>query len=103
MPKKRYTSRRTRGYTPLNMDRLAGMPRVESDAQGRESTVRRVRGSERSYRCPGCEQLIAPGTPHVVAWRNDDIMGAQAGLDARRHWHSSCWAARGRRGPQRRR
>ena len=34
---------------------------------------------------------IPPGTPHVVAWpegREDD----------RRHWHTACWSARGRRG-----
>lgn len=98
----RYVSRKKLPYRPLDMDRLASMPRVETDAQGRESTVRRVRGSAKSYRCPGCDQMIPPNTPHVVAWSNDNFMGAQAGMDERRHWHSSCWEARGRRGPQRR-
>lgn len=103
MPKKRYTSRRTRGYTPLDMDRLSSMPRVETDAWGRESTVRRVRGSDKTYRCPGCDQLIGAGTPHVVAWANEHLMGPAAALEERRHWHSSCWQARDRRGPRRRR
>lgn len=55
--------------------------------------VRQVAGtaSARPYRCPGCDQELRSGTPHVVAWpdgRPDD----------RRHWHTACWAARGRRG-----
>lgn len=103
MPKKRFTSRKTRGYTPLNMDRLTSVPRVEVGLDGRESTVRHVRGSDKTYRCPGCDHLIGPHTAHVVAWANDDIMGPGAGLEGRRHWHSSCWQARERRGPQRRR
>jgi hypothetical protein len=55
--------------------------------------VRRVAGNApgRAYRCPGCDQELDGGTPHVVAWpegRSDD----------RRHWHTACWGARGRRG-----
>jgi hypothetical protein len=55
--------------------------------------VRSLSGSAtgRSYRCPGCDQELAGGTPHVVVWpegREDD----------RRHWHTACWAARTRRG-----
>ncbi len=55
--------------------------------------VRRVAGSApgRAYRCPGCDHELDGGTPHVVAWpegRSDD----------RRHWHTACWSARGRRG-----
>ena len=32
--------------------------------------VRRVAGSApgRAYRCPGCDQELDGGTPHVVAW-----------------------------------
>lgn len=48
----------------------------------------------RSYRCPGCDQLIAPGRPHVVAWPAHD-----ADARDRRHWHTACWAARDRRLP----
>ena len=55
--------------------------------------VRRVAGtsSARSYRCPGCDQELRPGTPHVVAW-------PEGQPDDRRHWHTACWEARGRRG-----
>ena len=103
MPKKRHVSRKRLGYTPLDLDRLGSMPRVEQGSDGRESNVRRVRGSEKPYRCPGCDQLIAPGTPPVVAWPADHLLGAGAAVEERRHWHSSCWATRDRRGPTRRR
>ena len=57
--------------------------------------VRSVTGeSAKTYRCPGCDQEIRPGVPHVVAWR-------QADAEDRRHWHTPCWQARGRRGPWR--
>nr|WP_081639880.1 ATP/GTP-binding protein [Actinomadura flavalba] len=52
----------------------------------------------KAYRCPGCDQEIRPGVPHVVAWRADERQGAED----RRHWHRPCWAARGRRAPRRR-
>jgi hypothetical protein len=38
----------------------------------------------KTYRCPGCQQEIRPGTPHFVVVERDDVEG-------RRHWHSSCW------------
>lgn len=55
--------------------------------------VRALAGSAalKAYRCPGCDQELPAGTPHVVAW-------PAGSPDDRRHWHSACWAARGRRG-----
>jgi hypothetical protein len=59
--------------------------------------VRRVSGaaSSKPYRCPGCDQLILPATPHVVVWpENPSLLAAIGGaqsLDERRHWHSACW------------
>ena len=55
--------------------------------------VRAVAGSvsARAYRCPGCDQELSPSTAHVVAW-------PEGRPDDRRHWHTACWAARGRRG-----
>ena len=70
---------------------------------GRDFEVRRVTGSAatRPYRCPGCGQTIRPATPHVVAWpvipSLQTSLADGEGLDERRHWHSSCWAARHRR------
>ena len=45
----------------------------------------------RAYRYPGCDQELDGGTPHVVAW-------PEGQSDDRRHWHTACWGARGRRG-----
>ncbi len=59
---------------------------------GRPWHVRRLSGatSSREYRCPGCHQAIAPGTPHVVAWPAEGVHG----VSERRHWHSRCWQGR---------
>ena len=65
--------------------------------RGMEYRVRSVPGaaaSAKPYRCPGCDQLLAPGLGHLVAWPADDLDASD-----RRHWHTSCWAARDRRGP----
>ncbi|HET6793989.1 MAG TPA: hypothetical protein VFH45_06085 [Acidimicrobiales bacterium] len=48
----------------------------------------------KEYRCPGCHQVIAPGTGHVVAVPRQEP-------DLRRHWHRACWEHRARRRPGR--
>ncbi|TDC29374.1 hypothetical protein E1211_26120 [Micromonospora sp. 15K316] len=62
-----------------------------------EWQVRGISGgsSVKTYRCPGCDQEIRPGVPHVVAWPAD----GRGDLSDRRHWHRACWGARDRRGP----
>jgi hypothetical protein len=90
-------NRRRRDDVPLNLDRaIGGAPRRERYAGG-EWFVRRVTGasSQRSYLCPGCQQQVVPGTPHVVVWPADGL----GGIDDRRHWHAACWTARERRRP----
>lgn len=47
--------------------------------------------ASKTYICPGCGLEIAPGTPHLVAWRADGLMGEAEDLAARRHWHRHCW------------
>ncbi len=56
--------------------------------------VRRVGGgaSDKTYRCPGCDQEVSGATPHVVAWPQDRV-------DDRRHWHTACWSKRLHRSP----
>lgn len=102
MPRSRRSGKRpySAEHVPLDMDRVGGIRRAESGPDG-EWTTQRVGGSDRTFRCPGCDQLIATGTPHVVAWRADSILGDGAALDNRRHWHTSCWQARLRRRPSR--
>jgi len=62
--------------------------------RGEDYVVRRLTGaaSTKPYRCPGCDQLIRPATPHVVAWPATEADGGD-----RRHWHTACWRARDRR------
>lgn len=83
----------------------AGQVGVESveEWRGEEYVVRRITGSAstKPYRCPGCDQLIRPATPHVVAWPaaggDGTPASAPTGLADRRHWHAACWRARDRR------
>jgi hypothetical protein len=62
--------------------------------RGEAYVVRSVTGSARTYRCPGCDQEIRAGLPHVVAWPALDH-----DAEDRRHWHRACWSARERRAP----
>ena len=75
-------------------DRYPGAEHTE-DFGGVPYAVRDIRGSTsaKPYRCPGCDQQVRPGTPHVVAWPASDPDAGD-----RRHWHTPCWAARHRRG-----
>lgn len=97
MPSKRPSKRRPHGAEPrpLDLDRATGGRRSESAADG-EWIVQTVRGSDKTYTCPACRQEIPPGTAHVVAWASDAIGGPEAGLEYRRHWHTSCWQRRSR-------
>lgn len=97
MPPRRPSRKRPWGadHPPLDLDRaLGGVRRVSADDG--EWTVRQVRGGDKTYRCPVCRQDIPPGTAHVVAWPRDALGGEAAGLEQRRHWHSSCWERRAR-------
>lgn len=55
--------------------------------------VDRVPGfrADKTYRCPGCGNEIAPGVGHVVAWPHDLV-------EDRRHWHAHCWRHASNRG-----
>ncbi|MEV6653010.1 ATP/GTP-binding protein [Streptomyces sp. NPDC051219] len=71
-----------------------GLQRTEA-WQGEDWVVRHVSGASaagKRYRCPGCDQEIPAGVPHVVAWPQYG-----GGLDDRRHWHKACWNAKDRR------
>jgi hypothetical protein len=94
-------ARGRRGGGPLPPRR--GEP-VEEAADG-DWAVRTLTGagSTKTYRCPGCDQEIRPGTPHLVTWpaypRDSDLEPWDTGsaADLRRHWHTVCWRTRDRR------
>ena len=71
---------------------LAGWKRTEV-RRGTEWTVQPVAAArgQKPYVCPGCGRAIEPGVAHLVAWRADGVLGAEADLAARRHWHTRCW------------
>ncbi|MBX9243960.1 hypothetical protein ICW40_03955 [Actinotalea ferrariae] len=99
MPSGRRSSKRpwAQDHPELDVDRVRGGRRTESAADG-EWVVQSVTGAAgKAYTCPGCRQQIGPGTAHVVAWATDDLLGPEAGVAGRRHWHSSCWSHRDRR------
>ena len=91
---------RHRREPPRPLSGALGVQRTESGADG-DWIVRPVTATQttKTYRCPGCDHEIRPGTAHVVAWPADEL-GTVAD---RRHWHTACWSARGRRGPTPRR
>ncbi len=84
-------SRRPKAATPPTP---LGPERLEERPDG-DWVVRQVPGAAagKSYRCPGCDQEVHPGTPHVVAWPTD------TGVESRRHWHTVCWRRRMQRRP----
>jgi hypothetical protein len=69
---------------------------VADPMTGYQAEVRHVMpaNAQKAYRCPGCNQDVAPRTGHVVIVPLSDP-------SLRRHWHSACWALRDRRHPRR--
>lgn len=97
MPSGRRSGKRpwTQEHPELDLGRVRGGRRTESTADGRW-VVQRVTGEAgRTYSCPGCRQDVVAGTPHVVAWPEDDLL--RDGVAGRRHWHTACWENRARR------
>lgn len=81
MPR-RHRSARVREGTALTPERPLVTP---GWAQVEGFTVRAVSGERaKSYICPGCNQQLRSGTPHLV-------VVPEGNMDDRRHWHASCW------------
>jgi len=91
MPTQRRRSKHLRSARPLG----SGHASSAAKADGRW-IVRTVSGANavKDYRCPGCDQLVRPGTPHVVVWPAEPVLGHSGGVEDRRHWHNSCWSRR---------
>jgi hypothetical protein len=86
--------RKTRKVRPAVPAAPLGPERIEDWPDG-DWVVRPVPGAAatKPYRCPGCDQELFPGVPHVVVWPT------HAGATARRHWHTVCWQRRLQRRP----
>jgi hypothetical protein len=102
---RRGASRRDRNAPPAGQTRRGGPPSPVEEAADGDWVVRSLTGagSDKTYRCPGCDQEIRPRTPHVVTWpayaRDSDLdpWDTESAADWRRHWHTACWRARDRR------
>ncbi|MFT4235398.1 MAG: hypothetical protein QM607_10425 [Microbacterium sp.] len=92
MPRRR--PRNSDEHPSLDVERLrAGWRRTESRRGRLYSVQPMAQGrSEKSYVCPACDGVISPGEAHVVVWREDGVLGDQADLSNRRHWHTHCWS-----------
>lgn len=62
----------------LSPDLVTGAP------PGWQARVITAERALKEYVCPDCNQRIAPGIAHVVAWQSDRE-------EHRRHWHKGCW------------
>ncbi|WP_246150060.1 hypothetical protein [Agromyces intestinalis] len=86
-------ARAKEGHPELDVERLtSGWKRTEVRG-GREWYVQPVseRQAVKSYTCPSCGREVPPASAHLVVWRADGVLGDQADLAARRHWHTHCW------------
>ena len=72
--------------------RIGGGAR-EEERGGRSGHVQPISAAQalKPYRCPGCGGVVPEGVAHLVVWRADGVLGDQADLEARRHWHTACW------------
>ncbi|RZS57589.1 hypothetical protein EV141_1303 [Microcella putealis] len=96
MPRSNKPKRRRGGdgdVPPLDLSRIqGGLKRTEHKRSGSWWVQPSGAASaQKSYSCPGCTAPISPGMAHVVVWRADHMMGDDAALVDRRHWHTRCW------------
>lgn len=91
-PSKKYS----RPVRELNTRALLGGVEYQTGRDGNEYKVHHISRGAKEYVCPGCNGVIMVGQAHEVVWSEDTLLGAQYGIDNRRHWHSSCWQHRGR-------
>ncbi|MDR2454102.1 MAG: hypothetical protein LBD51_06085 [Bifidobacteriaceae bacterium] len=76
---------------PLDPARARGAgPFRRRAADGREYFASAVAPARKAYVCAGCGGPIAPGQPQLALWEADSLLGVQAALELRRHWHAAC-------------
>lgn len=78
---------------PRDVSRLSyGGARKES-YRGEEWFVRDIpeHRAEKPYLCPACGVTVPAGQAHIVAWRANHLMGDDAAVRDRRHYHTHCW------------
>jgi len=89
MPK--HPSKHLRAPRPL-LTRFASREN-KADGQWMVETMR-AENAAKTYRCPGCDLVVSPGTTHVVVWPAQPAIGSSSAVADRRHWHTACWKLR---------
>jgi hypothetical protein len=82
-------SKHLRPARPLTTGAFARLERKEDGEWMVQSMP--ADSATKSYTCPGCNQTVGPGTPHLVTWPREASIGQVVAVDERRHWHSGCW------------
>lgn len=79
---------------PTGLDRLMSSWKRSEVRRGREYLVQPISAAsaQKEYVCPGCGGTVLRGVAHVVVWRADGVLGDEADLASRRHWHNHCWS-----------
>lgn len=85
-------SKHLREPRPLNSGAFARLDQKADGAWMVQSMP--ADAATKTYTCPGCNQVVVPGTAHVVAWPREASIGSLSAVDERRHWHTSCWQRR---------
>ncbi|MGO3886564.1 MAG: hypothetical protein ACTJHU_09730 [Mycetocola sp.] len=85
--------RRPSDDSDSRLENMQASWRRSESRRGLEWTVQPISAARavKSYRCPGCQTMIAPGVAHLAVWRADGVLGDRYDLESRRHWHDHCW------------
>lgn len=83
MPKRREKKIPDEDERELSLERLRTSLIGPAGAQ-REGWKVSPSSAAKEYRCPYCNGMIPPNTPHLVAYPHDR-------LSDRRHYHTACW------------
>ena len=72
---------------------LNGGYSTEAYKSGQRWIVRHVPGTSATkvYTCPACHHPVGIGVAHIVAWPDTPAAELERAVDARRHWHTTCW------------
>ncbi|MDR2538680.1 MAG: hypothetical protein LBC43_03465 [Bifidobacteriaceae bacterium] len=76
--------------TPFDETVFNATKRIEVK-RGHRYEIHYSRNSSHPYRCAGCNREIPSGSNTFTVIDLDHILGVQAGIDERRHWHPDCW------------
>lgn len=90
MPRKNKKSNNNNSNNPISLASIFGGEKVETK-HGKDYSVRKTFEGSSIYKCPYCNNTINYGETSLTVIEKNHILGDQAAIDERRHWHESCW------------